>query len=138
MNTADQNVFVIDSAFKRRFKMKYISINFDKETDKLQKLNKLSEKNLFDNYDWRHFATEINKIIDDENSVGFSISEDKKLGQYFVDEEDVSSKESFCDKVIYYLKNDVFKYNDNILNDSYEDIYEKYVINNEDILEIIK
>ena len=71
-----------------------------------------------------------------ENSNGFNISEDKKLGQYFVDKTDLSSKEVFCDKVIYYLKNDVFKYNDKILNDSYEDIHNK-IVNGQDIFDII-
>lgn len=139
MNTADQNVFVIDTAFKRRFKMKYVPIDFENRTQKLDKLDEISKNNLFENEQtWSEFAQEINKIIDNENYDGFNISEDKKLGQYFVDEQDVSSKESFCDKVIYYLKNDVFKYNDNILKDSYEIIYKEYVKDGKDIFEIIK
>ena len=43
MNTADQNVFVIDTAFKRRFKMEYVPIDFDNKTDRLIELDKASK-----------------------------------------------------------------------------------------------
>lgn len=139
MNTADQNVFVIDTAFKRRFKMEYVPIDFETKTDLLNELDKVSKENIFNNkHTWSEFAQKINNSIDEENNLGFVISEDKKLGQYFVEVSDVSSKQSFCDKVIYYLKNDVFKYNDKILNESYETIYKRYVIDNEDIFELIE
>lgn len=138
MNTADQNVFTLDSAFKRRFKMKYLSINFKNRTAHLDMLDRISEANVFDNKScWTDFAVYVNNLIDGINSSSYSISEDKKLGQYFVDEKDVSSKQAFCDKVIYYLKNDVFKYNDSILNESYERIYERIVIENDDIYKVI-
>lgn len=139
MNTADQNVFVIDTAFKRRFKMEYLPINFKNKTDQLKKLDVLSKTNVFnDKHTWTDFATKINELIDKENYSGFSISEDKKLGQYFVHEKDVSSKQAFCDKVIYYLKNDVFKYNDKILKDSYDNIYRKFVLEEQDIFDLIE
>lgn len=139
MNTADQNVFVIDTAFKRRFKMKYVPINFENKTDQLKKLDTLSKANVFnEKHTWSDFATKINELIDNENYSGFTISEDKKLGQYFVHEKDVSSKQAFCDKVIYYLKNDVFKYNDKILKDSYDNIYRKFVLEEQDIFDLIE
>ena len=120
MNTADQNVFTLDTAFKRRFKMKYLPIDFDTKTDQLIKLDTISKFNIFDNkHTWTECAQYINNIIDSLNYSNFSISEDKKLGQYFVEEKDVSSKQAFCDKVIYYLRNDVFKYTDGILYESY-------------------
>jgi len=139
MNTADQNVFVIDTAFKRRFKMQYIPIDFENKTKQLEKLDNLSKRYIFEgNHTWSDFAKKINEIIDNENYSGFSISEDKKLGQYFVQEKDVSSKQAFCDKVIYYLKNDVFKYNDNLLKDSYDSLYRKFVIEGHDIFDLIE
>ena len=137
MNTADQNVFTLDSAFKRRFQMKYLPISFE-STEQLIKLNSISKNNLFGGlYTWQDFAEYINRKIDMENSESYSIPEDKKLGPYFVDEVDVSSRQGFCDKVLYYLKNDVFKYNENILNESYEKIYDKFVNQEIDIFEII-
>lgn len=138
MNTADQNVFTIDSAFKRRFKMKYMPIEFDLSNNKLKKLNALSSINVFNgNITWSNFAQNINQIIDNVNKDMLSISEDKKLGPFFVDEVDVSCRQTFCDKVIYYLKNDVFKYSPKYFLNSYEIIYEKFVLKNEDIFSII-
>ena len=138
MNTADQNVFTLDTAFKRRFKMKYIPIDFDNRTDHLNLLDSISKLNVFDNkHTWSEFAQHINAIIDKLNYSNFSISEDKKLGQYFVEEKDISSKQAFCDKVIYYLRNDVFKYTEGILNESYEKIYNEIVKNEKDIFDLI-
>ena len=66
-----------------------------------------------------------------------TVSEDKKLGPYFVDEVDVSSRQTFCDKVIYYLKNDVFKYSPQYLSDSYERLYQSFVIDETDIYKLL-
>lgn len=139
MNTADQNVFVMDSAFKRRFKMRYVPIVFDLEEPHLAKLNRLSQNTLFAGTGtWSEFAIEVNRLIDRVNAEAASISEDKKLGPYFVDEMDVSCRQAFCDKVIYYLKNDVFKYVDTVFYDSYEEIYDRMVNHNGDIFDCLK
>ncbi len=138
MNTADQNVFTMDSAFKRRFKMKYLPIDFDSHSDELMRLDELASINIFAyNSSWSEFAQKINDIIDNINSEMISISEDKKLGPYFVDEVDVSSRQTFCDKVIYYLKNDVFKYSTQYFPYSYETIYQKFVIEEADIYDLL-
>ncbi len=138
MNTADQNVFTMDSAFKRRFKMKYLPIAFDEETDELKRLDELSQINIFAGKScWSEFAKKINGIIDNINSEMLTVSEDKKLGPYFVDEVDVSSRQTFCDKVIYYLKNDVFKYSPQYLSDSYERLYQSFVIDETDIYKLL-
>lgn len=139
MNTADQNVFVMDSAFKRRFKMRYAPIVFDLTEPHLAKINSLSQNTLFTGTrTWSDFAIEVNALIDRINTDMISISEDKKLGPYFVDEVDVSCKQAFCDKVIYYLKNDVFKYVDTVFYDSYEEIYDEVVNNGGDIFDCLR
>lgn len=139
MNTADQNVFVMDSAFKRRFKMRYAPIAFDLTEPHLAKINSLSQNTLFTGTrTWSDFAIEVNALIDRINTDMISISEDKKLGPYFVDEVDVSCKQAFCDKVIYYLKNDVFKYVDTVFYDSYEEIYDEVVNNGGDIFDCLR
>lgn len=136
MNTADQNVFTLDSAFKRRFKMRYLPISFE-STEQLDKINLLSKNNLFGGkYTWQDFAEYINRQIDFHNKDFYSIPEDKKFGPYFVDEVDVSSRQGFCDKVLYYLKNDVFKYTEDILVGSYEKIYDDFVNKEVDIFKI--
>lgn len=138
MNTADQNVFVLDTAFKRRFVMRYIPIVFDETIPAFKALNEMSKISVFDNkHTWGEFAQLINKKVDGTNANGLVVSEDKKLGPFFVSESDVSSKQSFCDKVIYYLKNDVFKYDSNFLNESYESIYKRFVLENDDLFDIL-
>jgi len=52
----------------------------------------------------------------------YTIPESKKLAPFFANMEDLSNKEQFCDKVIYYLKNDVFRYSEKILNKNYDNI----------------
>jgi len=138
MNTADQNVSPIDTAFKRRFKMRYQPIFFDASNEKILKLDTLSSLNVFDTKGtWSTFAQRINNIIDTINNDTQSIPEDKKLAPFFVDDIDVSCKQSFCDKVIYYLKHDVFKYNEHYFSDSYEDIYNRFVKENNNFFELL-
>lgn len=98
MNTSDQSLFPIDSAFKRRWEWKYIPIcNAEKGW---------SIKAGGNEYDWWSFLNSINRQIQDGTS-----SEDKKLGYFFVkaDAEGVISAEKFVGKVAFYLWNDVFK-----------------------------
>ena len=100
MNTSDQSLFPIDSAFKRRWDWKYIPIadakkNFVIEVDS-------------DQYDWWSFLEIINKQIEDSTR-----SEDKKLGYFFAKTNDGKiTTDTFVNKVIFYLWNDVFKDNE--------------------------
>ena len=98
MNTSDQSLFPIDSAFKRRWDWKYVPIQDGRKKWGI-KVNGLE-------YDWWSFLEEINELIDTTTS-----SEDKKLGYYFCkpDEGDNITAERFVNKVIFYLWNDVFK-----------------------------
>ncbi len=102
MNTADQNVFVLDTAFKRRWKMKSIRNNFD---DSIHCNTNLCDSNLT----WKMFATKINEKIIEENLEGL-ISEDKRFGVYFLKCDEMQDVEMFSEKVIMYLWNDVFKF----------------------------
>lgn len=100
MNTSDQSLFPIDSAFKRRWDWKYIPINDGKEG---WKISADTYK-----YDWWNFLLKINTIIGT-----ITESEDKKLGYFFAKAEDKTiSAEKFVSKVIFYLYNEVFKDND--------------------------
>ena len=142
MNTADQNVFVLDTAFRRRFRNLYMKINFSdaksNPTGYLAYLDKLSKEFVFNGkYTWSEFAIKINNVIDIINEEMFSISEDKKFAPYFVDENDVSSKEAFVGKVINYLKNDVFKYNEGFMSLSFAEYYNKIIIENNDPYSLI-
>ena len=98
MNTSDQSLFPIDSAFKRRWEWKYIPIkNHPEKNYKIE----IGESK----YDWWQFLESINREIGTITS-----SEDKKLGYFFAKAEDnVINDEQFVGKVLFYLWNDVFK-----------------------------
>lgn len=98
MNTSDQSLFPIDSAFKRRWEWKYIPIS-NAEKGWVIKTNG-------NRYDWWAFLDKINVVVCDTTS-----SEDKKLGYFFAkaDSNGVISADKFVGKVAFYLWNDVFK-----------------------------
>ena len=109
MNTSDQSLFPIDSAFKRRWAWKYIPIsnagkNYSIEVGR-------------DKYDWWTFLEKANDLVQ-----SFTESEDKKLGYFFckADRNGVISLEQFVGKVVFYLWNGVFKdtgFDDEVFDD---------------------
>ncbi len=106
MNTSDQSLFPIDSAFKRRWEWVYQPIDTAKETWYV----KVGE----DYYSWTAFLNKVNdELLTDETA------EDKHLGFYFCKatekregteaKPNVITAETFVGKVLFYLWNDVFK-----------------------------
>ena len=103
MNTSDQSLFPIDSAFKRRWDWTYIPIK--KPTDKDPKVQDWTIQVGTTEYDWWQFIKAINNVINDVTS-----SEDKKLGYFFCKANDKKiDADKFVNKVIFYLWNDVLK-----------------------------
>lgn len=113
MNTSDQSLFPIDSAFKRRWDWKYVPIA--KGNDNGTELNWKIEID-GNQYDWWTFIKTINKHVFDTTN-----SEDKQLGFFFCKaNNNIISAETFVCKVIFYLWNDVFKdfgFDDRIFED---------------------
>lgn len=102
MNTSDQSLFPIDSAFKRRWEWKYTPIAQGR--DEKGNLMNWQIEGQGEN-SWWTFIQGINEVIDVTTH-----SEDKKLGFFFCkDQEGVIKKETFVNKVVFYLWNDVFK-----------------------------
>lgn len=102
MNTSDQSLFPIDSAFKRRWDWEYepIAKGNDNGVELNWEIAIDSEK-----YDWWTFIETINKHI-----FGTTNSEDKQLGFFFCKaKNNIIDAETFVGKVIFYLWNDVFK-----------------------------
>ena len=97
MNTSDQSLFPMDSAFKRRWDWKYVPI---------KNANLGWEIVVGDcEVDWWKFLVAINKVVK-----GVTNSADKQLGYFFVKAKDsVIDAEMFVNKVAFYLWNDVFK-----------------------------
>lgn len=127
MNTADQNVFTLDTAFQRRWNMKMIENNV-KDAENAKCI--ISDTGV----EWERFNTVINNIILSRNLTVMS-SEDKRLGAYFVTKSDLEKVElqaeegndeitkrnndykasRFSEKVIKYLWDDAFKFSRNDL-----------------------
>ena len=97
MNTSDQSLFPIDSAFKRRWDWHYVPIS---NAGKNWVIEVNGAK-----YDWWKFLVAINDKV-----YHATYSEDKKLGYFFCKANNgVISSDKFVSKVIFYLWNDVFK-----------------------------
>ena len=106
MNTSDQSLFPMDSAFKRRWDWEYVPISKpDKPNDANWKDRKIEVgENL---YDWWDFLTVINNYI-----YKVTDSEDKQLGYFFVKGNESTgyiSAKQFANKVLFYLYGDVFR-----------------------------
>ena len=113
MNTSDQSLFPIDSAFKRRWDWKYMKIKNEGKDWKIDV--KIKDDNNEENLvDWWNFISKINTII-----ASMTSSADKQLGYFFCkadkktdegkSENDLISTDTFVSKVLFYLWNDVFK-----------------------------
>lgn len=103
MNTSDQNVFTMDTAFQRRWLMEHIPNKFDFNTAHVNKHLPNSE------ISWGVFAQTVNKKMHDNPSLGFGGTEDKSLGVYFATDNDLDDAERFAEKVLKYLWDDAFK-----------------------------
>lgn len=120
MNTSDQSLFPIDSAFKRRWDWQYMPISEGQDKNGQSKNWKIEADTQM--YCWWSFIQKINDEIYDKTN-----SEDKKLGYYFCKPiNGVIRVETFVSKVLFYLWNDVFKDFDNesgIFAEPYDKFY---------------
>ena len=97
MNTSDQSLFPIDSAFKRRWDWQYVPIHDGRKGWQIEADGK--------RYDWWQFVDAMNDKIG-----AATYSEDKKLGYFFCKAKDGAiDAETFVGKVVFYIWNDVFK-----------------------------
>lgn len=98
MNTSDQSLFPIDSAFKRRWEWEYVPIRNEEKGWVIAADGK--------EWVWWEFLNAVNEKIG-----SITDSEDKKLGYFFVKPADghTITAKTFVGKVLFYLWNDVFK-----------------------------
>lgn len=102
MNTSDQNVFTLDTAFKRRWVMKQVKNDVDACA--------YADYFICDtNVKWGTFVKTINSLIIENNTENLS-NEDNRLGAYFVKIKELQDRRRFAEKVLMYLWNDAFKF----------------------------
>lgn len=130
MNTSDQNVFTLDTAFQRRWNMRMVENDVAKSTIAGNKI-------LDTSITWAVFNKTVNQLILLKN-LGMTSSEDKRLGAYFVTEKDlhffsvndgISQEEAddrnhnFPEKVLKYLWDDAFKFTrDEVFKSEYDSL----------------
>ena len=99
MNTSDQSLFPMDSAFKRRWAWEYVPIDYNNVESAKFEITIGGES-----YNWHEFLKKVNEKIKKVTS-----SEDKQMGNFFI-KGSIDEKE-FCDKVMFYLWSEVGKDN---------------------------
>lgn len=91
MNTSDQNVFTLDTAFQRRWEMRLIENDFANVDPAFANAEILDTT-----VTWKNFCVEVNKIVVG-NSARMTSAEDKRLGTYFVHLRDLNFDDNMGD-----------------------------------------
>lgn len=123
MNTSDQNVFKLDTAFKRRWEFERLTNNDTADDVKDFAVFKINGVDI----SWKKFIEKINKTISSNDN----ISGDRQIGNFFYEGDD-NNLERFANKVLEYLYNDVCKYNgkEDIFNiekyKTFDEIYDAF------------
>lgn len=109
MNSSDQAVMPLDTAFKRRWSFRYIKIDFENESVSAQSFRLVTPEGKVD-ITWSNFA---NKVIN-QTLKELNIPEDRLLGPFFLSEAELSDTESANDalsgKLLVYLWDDVLRH----------------------------
>ncbi len=139
MNTSDQSLYPMDSAFKRRWDWEYIPICYDDipENESFGYSVIVDDTHSFK---WIDFIKNVNAVIKTNPNLGM----DKCIGNYFIksDSKEIKLKE-FVNKAIFYLWNDVFKDEDSTdsifeKGTTYEDFFPIETNGKDEILKVLK
>jgi len=104
MNTSDQSLFPMDSAFKRRWDWEYVAISYNEPKSSAFRIN------VGEGYNWVDFIKQVNERI-----LSLTQSEDKELGNFFI--KDSIDADQFKSKVMFYLWYEVLR--DEVENSKY-------------------
>lgn len=120
MNSSDQGVIPMDTAFKRRWSFEYLPLNKNEEAmdDYDIYLSFIKDKKV----PWNKFRKTINDRIKD------FVPEDKLIGPFFLKPNELTDPDSFKNKLLLYLRDDVLRYNYDklFLKKNFSDIIEDY------------
>lgn len=126
MNTSDQSLFPMDSAFKRRWAWEYVPINYNElneDGSANTSFDYLVKMDASKTFKWIDFIKAVNSQIKVNSNLGM----DKCIGNYFINAKNNEIEiEELVNKAIFYLWNDVFKDEENSIfpeNVTYEDFF---------------
>jgi hypothetical protein len=100
MNTSDQSLFPMDSAFKRRWSWKYVPIDYEHKDSSKYTIT-IGDRT----YSWNKFLQDVNERIK-----AITQSEDKQIGNFFIAHA-VIKQDEFINKVMFYLWSEICKDN---------------------------
>ncbi|EKN5070577.1 McrB family protein [Yersinia enterocolitica] len=109
MNSSDQAVMPLDTAFKRRWSFEYLNIDFSAENVPQQQLQLFIKDGMY-SIAWKDLADKvINALLK-----SFNVNEDRLIGPYFLDEtelkDDFAARNALCGKLFIYLWDDVLRH----------------------------
>ncbi|TSD67629.1 hypothetical protein FFF34_009650 [Inquilinus sp. KBS0705] len=118
MNSADQGVFHMDAAFKRRWNFEYIPLN-EHESEHTDTEIRFGLKK----YKWNQFRKVVNDFL-----IAKKIPEDRLIGPFFMDNEELTKSNSIRNKLLLYLREDVMRHNHRqfFKYDTFSEITEHY------------
>ena len=152
VNTNDQNVNVIDTAFKRRFEFEYVSVEPIKDSNN-KSLNSFEFKLDSNSFEWNTLYMALNLFI----TTTLNLNEDKQIGQFFIKfgSDEKNNVDLIKNKLLHYLWEDIqnsiihskssifkssirsfsilykeFELNKNIFSDEFLEHYKSFVIEN--------
>lgn len=105
MNSADQGVYPIDTAFRRRWRQEYLPLNYKKGPD--GKIAYVDSAGKIRTLSWRDFVRLLNEHL--KSSYSLNIAEDRLLGQWFVKKNELDGK-GIPEKVLLYLWDDLLRH----------------------------
>ena len=128
VNTSDQNVFVMDTAFKRRFEFEYVDIAPIKDEETEEYLNEFLFILGGFQYSWNDFYQKLNNYIVSD----LELPEDKQIGQFFIKFDKISPEENYKqmqNKLLQYLWEDIHLINiteNNLFKEEYKSFSKLY------------
>ncbi len=123
MNTSDQNVYTLDNAFRRRFEYVRIKNEFDTDQESTELRDTLISGL---GIKWGFFVKLINDYIMNQSDLLLN-NEDKRIGVYSISSNELANANKFADKILFYLWDNIGKYNDgNLFKEGYK-LYDEVI-----------